>query len=165
MKQITREITKVVVEGWQANDGTMFASEEECKKYEQSAMFAIENRFKALTVKQGDDDKSGFFPECEIFENYGYGSEDFMMAILDIKSKDDLIIVDMWRKMHLSKTDLEKEEYNLDESYVGKKVLVSLGYCFDNFDQFCVVGTLEDLVRSFESDVNKVFYPCNSEEN
>lgn len=55
----TETIEKLVRTEYIAEDGTVFRSEEECKKYEESALFAISKELKRL-----DDKKNGADLEC-----------------------------------------------------------------------------------------------------
>ena len=48
----TETIEKLVRTEYIAEDGTVFRSEEECKKYEESALFAISKELKRLDNKK-----------------------------------------------------------------------------------------------------------------
>lgn len=48
----TETIEKLVRTEYIAEDGTIFRSEEECKKYEESALFAISKELKRLDDKK-----------------------------------------------------------------------------------------------------------------
>lgn len=47
--EIKRTVEEVVRVEYIAEDGTVFSNEEECKKYEESALFAISKELKRLT--------------------------------------------------------------------------------------------------------------------
>lgn len=53
MKEIVKERTKVETYSiYQAADGTVFDTKEECEKYEQTARFVLNTKFKRLVVKE-----------------------------------------------------------------------------------------------------------------
>ena len=89
MKEL--KITKTIeeVNGYEAFDGKIFKEKEECEKYERSAYGVITKEFEQLFVGER-------FPECHIWEEYGYGSEEFEMAIIDIKDEKDLFIANKY---------------------------------------------------------------------
>ena len=72
----TREV--VVRTEYVAEDGTVFRSEEECKKYEESALFAISKELKRLTK----DNTS----QSEINDNFSY---DDTVEIFDVQTERD----------------------------------------------------------------------------
>lgn len=73
----TREV--VVRTEYIAEDGTVFRSEEECEKYEESALFAISKELKRLTK----DNTS----QSEINDNFSY---DDTVEIFDVQTERDL---------------------------------------------------------------------------
>ena len=144
MKKI---VEKVVVTKenvlWKAYDGTTFASEEECKKYEATAESVIKKAFMKLVV--GD-----IVPECYIWENYGYGSEEFMMAIIDIKDTNDLMIANKY-------LEFRKADELIDSKYIGKRIMVNLGYFYEDNIYKVNPRTMEEVVEQFTKDMAKVF--------
>lgn len=75
----TETIEKLVRTEYIAEDGTVFRSEEECKKYEESALFAISKELKRLTK----DNTS----QSEINDNFSY---DDTVEIFDVQTERDL---------------------------------------------------------------------------
>ena len=157
MKVIERieEVKKIV--GYEAGDGTLFDTAEECEKYEASARYAIDKAFFDLCVKQNKDDITGMFAECEIFENFGYGSEEWMCVILDIKNEEDMKVVKMYRKVHLSEGYIREGKQELDKKYIGQRVLVGIGDRYSGYDSFYVYGTQEELVEKFRRETGLFF--------
>ena len=49
--EIKRTVEELVRVEYIAEDGKAFYSEEECKKYEESALFVISNKLKRITKK------------------------------------------------------------------------------------------------------------------
>lgn len=74
----TKTIEELVKIEYIAEDGTVFRSEEECKKYEESALFAISKELKRLTK----DNTS----QSEINDNL---SDEDMVEIFDVQTERD----------------------------------------------------------------------------
>lgn len=161
MKELTRTREVTEVYGYESIDGTYFKTEEECKKYEETARYAINKAFFDLCVKQ-DEDRSFngiMFRECSIFENFGYGSEEWMLVVVEMKTLEDLKIVDMYRKEHLHKTQLNLPKNMLTKDHIGKRVLVGIGQHYEGYDAFYVYGTFDEVIEKFKNDINRYFNP------
>ena len=149
MKEIKRTRTIEEVTGYEANDGTIFTTKEECKKYEESAECAVRAMFDSICVKNMHHDKT--FAECELWERYGYGGEDFKYVIADIKTEDELKIANMFCKMWASQYGKP-----LGIDYIGKRVLIAIG---DNYDHsFYPCGTEHEMVEDFKKLMAAFFH-------
>lgn len=142
MKEIKRTVTREEITGYEANDGTIFKTKEECEKYENTAEAVINKEFRKLML--GGEE----FPECQIYENFGYGSEEFNMAVLDIKNANDLEIANRYYELHSKKL--------ISNEYIGKRTLVCTGYSHDRNVYPCP-KTYEELVEQFKRDTKKFF--------
>lgn len=143
---VTKEVKEVT--GYVADDGTYFRSEEECEKYEQTANAVIKARFHKLFV--GDS-----FQECSIFEDFGYGSEEFEMAVIQLNNEDDVKAANMYINITGSNTN-KKDGFTSDD--VGKRILVGFNdVC--GYDCLYTYGTEDELVNHFRNDVDKFFNP------
>ena len=151
MKEIKRTKTIEEVTGYEAEDGKVFQTEEECKKYEATAKGVIFDRFKQLMIGEP-------FSECALWEHFGYGGEEFMLAIIDIKNEDDLNAVNMFRKAYGFGDD------NVGTEFIGQKVLVNLGYCGSYGDCWLYPRTMLKLMEQFTDDLDKFFNPKEKEE-
>ena len=147
MKEI--KTTKMIEEvtGYEAFDGKWFKEKEECEKYERSAYGVITKEFEQLFI-----DKR--FAECQIWENFGYGSEEYELAVIEIKDENDLNIANKYYELVTKGTAAKL----IGKEYIGKRVLVSLGYKFDRFVEPCP-WTVEELKEQFEKDIMKFFNP------
>lgn len=161
MKKIEREEVVKKVIGYEANDGTRFNSEEECRKYEDSAAYAIRKQFDKLIVRNKYSDDNGLFSECHIYENFGYGGEEYEMAVIDIKSLEDVKVVDMFVSACCDNTNWK----GFNRDYVGKRVLVGLGFCFDKIKTLHVSGTEDELIERFKKNISLFFNPKEENEN
>ena len=154
MKEIKRTKTIEEVVGYESEDGKRFTTKEECEKYEQSAEYAVEKMFDGICVKKDEETR---FAECSIFENYGYGGEDYCYVIADINTEAELKIANMYGKMRAG------TYFNpLEAKYIGKRVLIAVGYTWD--PAFYVRGTEEEMVEEFRSTMSKFFRPDEKKE-
>lgn len=149
MKEIKRTKTIEEVIGYEAKDGKQFKTKEECEKYEQSAEYAVEKMFDSICVKKDEETR---FAECSIFENYGYGGEDYCYVIADIKTEAELKIANMYGKMRAG-TYFKP----LEAKYIGKRVLIAVGDTWD--PAFYVRGTEEEMVEEFKRTMAGFFRP------
>lgn len=144
MKELKHTKTIEETYGYQATDGKVFNSKEECEKYEKTAEMVIYNDFKQLMV--GGD----VFAECSLWENYGYGSEEYEYAIIDIKNADDLRIANMYGEIN--------RKGQLSPDYIGKRILVHMGYQYDRNVGWCA-HTEEELIEDFKKEIGLFFHP------
>ena len=148
MKKNIKKVQKIEeVITYEAYDGTVFKTEEQCKKYEETARAVIEKAFYSLMIHERP------FPECGIFEDFGYGSEEFEMAVIDIKDVNDLEIANRYFAFHQG-----TNPRLIGAEYIGKRVLVNMGYVYDDFkDVNPRPITEKELVEMFTKDVHRYF--------
>jgi len=142
MKEITQERTIAETVGYEAIDGRRFKTKEECEKYEHSAEHVINSDLKAIMVGEK-------FSENYIWEDYGYGSEEFYMGILDIRNADCLEIANRYFDYNGAKKLLQPE-------LIGQKVLVNLGYNYDKKVE-PIPKTMDQLVHEFIKNAEKFY--------
>lgn len=148
MKEIKRTRTVEEVVGYEASDGVRFKSKEECQKYEESAKFAVTEMFLKRCVC-GEP-----FIESAIFENFGYGGEEYEYVVMELKDAEDVKIATMFASMHNSKFSVDLNQY------IGKRVLVGIGFVFDSYDKdFVIRGTEGELIDQFKHDIARFFRP------
>lgn len=148
MKEI--KVTKTIEEvtGYEANDGTWFKTAEECKKYEESAEGVINTQFRQLVV--GD-----VFTETCIWEDYGFGNDEWEMCVIEIKDVNDLEIANRYYKLHCCNL--------IDKSYIGQKILVHLGSKYDRCGAHPVPRTKEQLIENFTKTIERYFNPTKED--
>ena len=147
MKEIKTTRTIEEVTAYEADDGTRFKTADECKRYENSAHYAIYNQFLGLAISKP-------FPECTIFENFGYGSDEYNLVIIDIKDEKDLKIANMFAEMQV-------KECRFDSSRIGQRILVAIG---NEYSENCYVyGTQDELIKMFKQDIDKYYNPKSNE--
>ena len=137
MKEITT--TKVITIGYEAFDGTRFSTEDDCRKYEQSAKGVIRRSAEDLMVSKMVSIESLY--DCFCCED--------MICVWDINTADHLQIVNQY---------LDTIDYGtrVDPKYLGKRVAAIAG-ADDSWA--CVLGTEEELREKFNARLSRVFHP------
>lgn len=150
MKVVEVEKTIKEITGYRAEDGTFFRTKEECEKYEDTAKAVIRGRFHKLFVGEQ-------FAECVIYEDFGYGSEEFDMAVIEIKSEEDVKTVEMYAEMVGSSfTNFDNKPITTKD--IGKRYLVGFNDCCGS-DCLYINGTMEEQIEHFRHEMDKFFNP------
>lgn len=160
----TREV--LVRTEYVAEDGTVFRNEEECKKYEESALFAISKELKSLTEKN-------YVYQIDINDNL---SCDDKVEIFDVQTERDL--ENLRRYLYLKarnngasessvndcfkSTDGMRNKYVFDGVTVGHEVMIFWNY---DEDWFWVYndGSINGYCEFFREKIAKLITP--KEEN
>lgn len=159
----TREV--VVRTEYVAEDGTVFRTEEECKKYEESALFAISKELKRLT--------NGTISQSEINDNFSY---DDTVEIFNVDTEKDLENLKRYLYLKATKngatensindcfhsTDGKRKEYVFSNVTCGHEVMVF----WDYEEQWFWVygnGSIDDYCRFHKDRITKLITP--KEEN
>lgn len=161
----TKTIEELVRTEYIAEDGTVFRSEDECKKYEESALFAISKELKKLT-KDGTS-------QSEINDNFSY---DDTVEIFDIQTERDL--ENLRRYLYLKarnngasessvndcfkSTDGKRNSYVFSNVTYGHEVMVF----WDNEEQWFWVyndGSINGYCEFFREKITKLI--ASKEEN
>ena len=140
MKPIESErVTKVT--RYEAIDGTTFATEEECVKYEDTAKCVLLTKYKPLVKRTAS--------ECDIFNT---GSDEYMIDILQyLSSESDIDILIQLHKLYCSSRNFNDDFYNKMRSKLEKClknrdiVLIGRGTEYDGYDNFYILTTLQDI--------------------
>ena len=144
MKELTQEVTKKEIIGYQADDGRVFHNEEECRKYEETSNAVIRANFERLVVGETNE-----------YRLFGMGCEDNRIALIEIDNMNDVINANMYGQM-MTKDNI------LDQSYIGKRVLVGTGYQHD----WChVYGTKEEVLEKIKQRIEKELESHEQTEN
>ncbi len=131
----TREV--VIRTEYVAEDGQVFYNEEECKKYEESALFAVSKELKKLNVKKFNS----------VMDLIGEGNDDDEVEIFDIQTDRDL--ENLRRYLYLKATkngasessvkdcftseDGSRKDYVFDSVTKGHEVIICWSYDKDWF--------------------------------
>lgn len=134
--EIKRTIEEVVRVEYIAEDGTVFYNEEECKKYEESALYVASNNLKRLTT--------GYTSMYDFNED---GSEDYEVEIFDVQTKEDLDNLKRYLYLKAIKNGAsekyvndcftsvngKRKDYVFDNVTIGHEVMVFWSYEQDWF--------------------------------
>ena len=136
MKIIKKEYINYIEE-YEAVDGTIFNSKEECIKYENSAAAVLKSRYKKLVIKETD--------EWNLFK---FGSEDEFIDVIKLHSEKDIDLVlqlNCLYNSHLKDDLIDKHRKLLEKAYnENTLVFISKGNEYDtNF-----------WIRTSESEMN-----------
>ena len=136
MKIIKKEYINYIEE-YQAVDGTIFNSKEECIKYENSAALILKSRYKKLVIKETN--------EWNLFK---CGSEDEFIDVIKLWSERDIDLVlqlNCLYNPHIKDDLIDKHRNILEKAYSENTlVFISKGNEYD--DCFWI--------RTSESEIN-----------
>jgi predicted RNA-binding protein Jag len=137
-----------------ANDGTEFTTEEQCKKYDESAYGVLSAKYKELIVNT--DVESGFF---------GFGSDEATIEIVRVKDEKDAdVVMQMlfFINQHLSAIDnkfdyvIERCKMLLERAMKGELLVIDRGYDYE--EGFWFVGT----DQSMKDEISRI---CKEKES
>lgn len=147
MKKITVEkITKVVM--YQATDGTQFTTEEECRKYEESAKCVLLTKYKPLVLNS--------ITENELFK--GSGSEEYTYDVVKINNEQDVeTIIHLYMLYHRSDCYRSKDDSIREKVTTAYKtrdiLLIGRNACGD--DLFNIDYTRDELIDNINKYCNE----------
>lgn len=147
MKKITIEkVTKVVM--YQAIDGTQFTTEEECRKYEESAKCALLTRYKPLVINS--------ILESELFK--GSSSEEYEYDVVKMNTEQDVeTIVHLYMLYHRSDCYRSKDDSireKVTTAYKTRDILfIGRDSCGD--DIFNIDYTRDELINNINKYCNE----------
>ena len=137
----TKTIEELVRTEYIAEDGTVFRNEEECKKYEESALFAISKELKRLdndNLKNGGSSEYDIYSEC---------SDEYLVEIFNAETERDIENIRRYVYLKaLSKSSyVRKEDIDLPNITAGHEVIIHWNYDEDScwtigngsIDAFC----------------------------
>ena len=159
--EIKRTIEEVVRVEYIAEDGQVFYNEEECKKYEESALFAVSKKLKKINTKA-----------VSIYDLLENGCEEDELEIFDVQTEEDLD--NLRRYLYLKATKNGAGEKTIKECFTsesgmrkdfvfdgvtaGHEVLIFWAY---DQDWFWVYkdGSLEGYFSWIRDKYNKIIAP------
>ena len=146
----TKEIIKKeYVNSYVAIDGSRFNSENECKKYEESAKMVAYSKYLPLVIYRKSE-----------YEIYGTGSDEYEIDIIKIKQIEDIdTILHIYSLYHPSynKDTIAQERIRLEKWFSDGEVLfIGRGCGYDNYDCFEFIGTMNEVI-------NHIIKACNEE--
>lgn len=161
VNKITKTVEEVVRVEYVAEDGEVFRSEEECKKYEESALFVVSRQLKRMT-------KIDVIPQQYINDDLPY---DNTVEIFDIQTGNDLENLRRYlylkaRKHGASENSINecftavghREDYVFDNVTIGHEVMIFWNY---DEDWFWVYrdGSINGYCEFFRDKITKLITP------
>ena len=140
MKKVQKEVTHYITK-YQANDGTIFNSEEECKNYEQTAEFAINQAYNKTFNVLNNKYEMVYPDRCE----FACMCVESKLYAIKINSAEELKILNMM--LDLNHADAVGAEY------IGKEIVIDQA---DWAGEVYVYGTREDMISSFTHFVDSI---------
>lgn len=144
MKEIKEEVIhKSYVTKYEALDGTVFDSSEECKKYEASAEGMLLAKYKELEIKMISE-----------YNLFGVGSEEYYVSVVKLRNESD---VDLMTQLYfLFNPRYENDSCRIEEARsifrkavkTGDFLIINRGCEYDHFDAFWIFGLLTDTLNS-----------------
>ena len=130
-QEIKETIERVIRTEYVAEDGIIFYDEDECKQYEESALFVVSNKLKRLTTKwTGQDclvDNGGSDYELEVFDVQTQGDLDNLRRYLYLKAiKNGATEKDI--KGAFTAENENRTKYVFDNVTIGHEVLIFWDY-------------------------------------
>ena len=153
----TKSIEEVVRVAYIAEDGTVFRSKEECKKYEESALFAISKELKRLDNKKNGASEYDIYDEC---------SDECLVEIFNAETERDIENIRryVYLKALSNSSYARKEDVDLPNITAGHEVIIHWNYDEDScwtigngsIDDFCdyIKGNLMSLITTKEENAN-----------
>lgn len=133
----TKTIEELVRTEYIAEDGTVFRSEEECKKYEESALFAISKELKRL------DNKKNGASEYDIYDGC---SDEYLVEIFNAETERDIENIRRYVYLKaLSKSSyVDKSDVDLPNITSGHEVIIHW-----NYDEICCWTVGDGSIETF----------------
>lgn len=159
--EIKRTVEEVVRVEYIAEDGQVFRNEEECKKYEESALFVVSRELKRLNTK-----------DISINDLIGEGCDEDMVEIFDIHTDKDLENLRKYLYLKARKNgasedyikgaftseDGKRSDYVFDNVTKGHEVIICWSY---DEDWFWVYrdGSIEGYLSYLRDKITKLITP------
>ena len=143
MKINKKEVTTIeTITEYEAGDGTVFHDKDECKRYEESALYAVKSTLKKLNSQP--------LNESEIFGNT---CGDTHVEIYDIQTPDDLMRLKMYCELRTGGGCGD----SLGKVTFGHEVMIvftyEYSYCWTYADG-SIEGILTDIREKFKAAIS-----------
>ena len=166
VNEIKRTVEEVVRVEYVAEDGQIFYNEEECQKYEESALFAVSKQLKRLNVKP-----------LSLYSLLEEGCDEDEVEIFDVQTEKDL--ENLRRYLYLkakkhgatennvktcfSSEDGKRNDYVFDNVTIGHEVIICWSYDSDHF-WVHRDGSIEGYLSYFRDKWTKLITPETKED-
>lgn len=159
--EIKKTVEEVVRVEYIAEDGTVFHNEDECKKYEESALFAVSSKLKRLvaewtshySLNEHNDEE-----ELEIFDVQTEEDLENLRRYLYLKAMKNGASEKYIKECFTSPDGIKRKDFVFDNVTTGHEVLIFWGY---DQDWFWVYkdGSLDGYLSWIRDNYNKIITP------
>ena len=145
METVTIQETKYITK-YKAIDGTIFNSDSECKKYEESAKCVLLHKYDKLLLVTNTE-----------WELFGIGSEDNIIDVVELKYSSDIDLIMQLIALynpHTCKNSemVDKINKRLNEAFDNNsKICISRGCEGDGFWLYFTLIELENKIKDLNS--------------
>jgi hypothetical protein len=165
VNEVKKIIEKVVRVEYIAEDGQVFYNEEECKKYEESALFAVSKQLKRLNEEY-----------LSVYDLLDDGSEECEVEVFDVQTDKDLENLRRYLYLKAKKnganekyinecfTDEKRSEFVFDGVTKGHEVIIWWNYDSDHFLVYRD-GSISGYLSYLHGKIKKLITPEKKEEN
>ena len=129
--KVTRTIEEIV--GWEAEDGTRFTTQDQCREYEKTAKAVIKSRFYSLFTKRKSVDYWTHVP----FISCGC---DWSAGLIHLNTAADVTTANMYVQL------IGGSKWFTDDM-IGKDIVVGLDDCDD---WVVIYGTIDECVACYK---------------
>lgn len=149
MKEIKEEIIKKDYKiTYEALDGVVFDSMEECAKYEQSAKMVLYAKYKPLVIASLTED-----------ELYGTGSNEYFIDTVRLKTESDidtiLQLYYLYRGNRYSTEEMANTREKIKSYFVNSDIIfIGRGSSYDDYDQFYLINSLSNIIANITEKAN-----------
>lgn len=143
MKKIQKEVV-TYKNVWVANDGTEFAAEEECRKYDESAKGVLMAKYAQHLVKESDEDT--FF---------GVGSDERPIEVIFVENEqiaDILLQIFLMEHPYFLEEDHKESFAKITRDVhdaIGDYMLIGRGF---EYDCFWFYGSRKSIIEKIEKN-------------
>lgn len=148
----TKTIEEVIRTDYIAEDGTVFRDEDECKKYEESALFAVSKKLKRLT-------KAGYY--ASQYDIWDECCDEYEVEIFQIDTEEDLDYLRryLYLKGMNEHPNADRECLRVsNEVTVGHEVIVFWSYDHD-YCWTCGNGTIVAFCNYINKNLMRMITP------
>ena len=152
VNEIKETVERVIRTEYVAEDGQTFCCEEECRKYEESALFAISKQLKRMTRKE--------ISQYDINDDC---SDEYLVEIFDIQTEKDLENLNRYARLKSNSRYNSNSDLSLNNVTIGHEVIV-----FWNYDQdYCWAignGSIDAYCDYIRGNITRLIAPEIKEE-
>ena len=138
MQELTRDIKKTEVYGYEAEDGTFFDKKEECQKYEESARMVCYGKAKQYLI--------GKTTEYNLLE---FGDSDCGIEIFNVPDMEAAKVIEQYIILQCDDSEIHIGQVT---SRIGKEVMACWSYDRDS----CWVMTFDEYVDMIQKKYQKI---------